>query len=195
MDRITGPILALDLATRTGFCVGLPGDKKPRSGSVVLKQTGEHRRIAFSNFNSWLDDEFRVVYPSLIVVEDILPLQAFKRVRSSTDNIRLQYGLHAIVEAVSWRYGLRIPVAVNPATVRKHFLGVNNMGDRIATKAAVIRRAQVLGFMPSDSFDDNRGDAISLWDYAVAHFAGRVPDELVMFESGRASKARRARAS
>ena len=177
---LSGPILAIDAATRSGFCVGLPNDK-PRSGSVVLKKPGEHRRIAFENFHAWISDEFQKYIPALIVVEDILPLQAFKRVHSSTDNIRLQYGLHSIIEMMSWRHGLRIPLAVNPATVRKHFLGRSNMGDRAATKAAVVRRAQALGYIPKDCFDHDRSDAVSLWDFAMATHAGRIPSELVMF--------------
>lgn len=191
---IAGPILFLDLATRTGFCSGRRGDKCPRSGSVLLKKPGEHRRIATSNLMAWLEHEFSTNgLPALIATEAPLRLAGFKNQSNSEANVRFQHELQGVVGLVSWRYSLPIPVEANVDSIRKLFMGYARTGRREDTKAAVIRRAQMLGLMPKDSTDDNRADSIAGWEFVCANYAGRIPSELVLFE-GRARKARPARA-
>ena len=171
-----GIIWGLDLATRTGFACGAPGCAAPRSGTVILKRKGEGRQVAFANLIAFLGREWSAERPALVVKEASLSLEAFKQLGMSEDQVRLQFGLHSIVEGLAVRFG--VPIGVNPATgrdptdstIRKHFLGIGKLGTRAETKAAVITRCRLLKMMPDDG-DDDRADAIATFDWACAHLA------------------------
>jgi hypothetical protein len=172
-------ILALDIATRCGFAIG-PARAIPRSGTVVLKRPGEQRDVAFFNFGFWLRDRLGDAKPALIVTEAPFHLGAFAKRGNSEDAVMLTYGLHAVLGEVA--YGFRIPVhAVAASTVRKHFIGSGRMGDRKATKAAVIGRARLLGLIPKDCADDNRADACAIHDWAASTLGGKRDRELHLF--------------
>ena len=101
------------------------------------------------------------------MTEAPLPLQAYRNLGNAAATVRMTHGLHSIVEGMCVRFGLHHE-EVADATIRKHFIGRRNMGERANTKAAVIQRCHVLGYMPKECNDDNRADALALWDYAAA---------------------------
>lgn len=172
-------IFALDLGQRCGFAASTVGDS-PRSGAVRLKKPGEHRAVALGNLVAWLNEEWSRERPTLVVKEAPLPLQAYRDRGNSEAAVLMAYGLHGVVEAMAARFGLRLEQA-HPATIRKHFIGKGRMGARKDTKAAVVQRAQLLGFMPKDCFDDDRADAIALYDWAAATHGGRAAKVLHLF--------------
>lgn len=172
-------ILALDLAVRTGFAFGGPGSPVT-SGVVVLKKPNEHRCVAFGNLIAWLDERLRNDRPDLVIREAPLALQAFRTLGNAAFTVRVTHGLHGIVEAMCHRYGICEDEAAD-ATVRKHFIGRANCGNRAATKAAVVQRCHVLGYMPREATDDNRADACALFDFASATFGGRRDATLHLF--------------
>lgn len=174
-----GTIFTLDLGQRCGYAVGAAGDV-PRSGAKILKAKTEPRCIALGNLVAWLNEEWSREKPALVVKEAPLPLQAFRDRGNSEAGVLMAYGLHGIVEAMSVRFGVRLEQA-HPSTVRKHFIGKGRMGARRDTKRAVVRRAQLLGFMPKTSADEDRADAIALWDWAAAHFGHRSGGALHLF--------------
>jgi hypothetical protein len=175
---IDGPIFALDLAIRTGFAVGLVGER-PHSISVALKRPDEPRAVALGNLVAWLDSAWRKEKPALVVKEAPLSLQAYRNLGNSEDRVKMDYALHGIVEAMCNRFGITCE-QWHVASVRKHFIGRSMLGDRAATKAAVVQRARVLGYIPRDCTDDNRADALALWDFAAARHGRRDP-KLVLF--------------
>lgn len=168
---LSGPIFALDLAARCGFAVGVAGSK-PRAGTMVLKQPGDPRAVAFGNLIAWLNSEWSRERPALVMTEAPLPLQAFRTLGNAAATVRVTHGLHAIVEGMCVRFGIEHE-EVADSMIRRHFIGRRNMGERAKTKAAVIQRCHVLGYMPKDCRDDNRADAIALWDYATALHGSR----------------------
>ena len=172
-------ILALDIATRAGFAIGRPG-AIPRSGTLVLKRPGEPREVAYSNFLFWLWDRLSTERPALIVKEAPFHLGAFAKKSNSEANVVLSYGLHAIVEGIAHRHSIRCE-NVPANTVRKHFIGRADLGKRVKTKQGVISRCHLLGLMPEDCKDDNRADALAVFDYAAATFGRVIPGELMMF--------------
>jgi len=178
---VTGPIFALDLGQRAGFAVGAPG-RAPRSGAVILKDKKEPRRVACGNLIAFLQAEWSTSCPSLVVTVSPMTLGAFFDMHSSEANVRLQYGLQAIVEGMCERFGLPLE-EINEATVRKHFIGKGRMGDRESTKLAVVSRCQVLGLMRRGSEDNDRADAIAVHDWACATFGRRAisTSKLVFF--------------
>lgn len=179
--RIGGPIFALDLGQRAGFAVGRPGET-PRSGSVVLKEKLEPRRVALGNFIAFLQTSFSAERPELVVKEAPLTLEAFRRIHSSEDNVRMHHSLHGVLEGMCNRFGIDLEEAA-PATIRKHFIGSANMGERSATKRAVLQRCHLLRLLPRDNCDEDRADALAAWDWACAVFGRRSfrQDELHMF--------------
>lgn len=182
MSRVTGIIYALDLGVATGFAKGRPGDA-PVSGTVRLKAKGESIDIAFANLIAFLAEEFAREKPELLVKEKMLALQAFASIGNAEATVRAHAGYHAIVEGLCVRFGVPWD-DVADSTVRKHFIGRANAGDRDETKAAVLARCKMLKLLASDCSDLDRADAVATWDWACANFGGRAAsiDNFQLFE-------------
>lgn len=179
MSGFAGTIYALDLAIATGFAVGHP-NTIPRSGTVVLKKPSEDRAVALANLLSFLSREWKEDRPGLVAVEAPMHLGAWAKIGNSEANVRMQYGLHGIVEAMCVRFG--IPrVEEYAQTIRKHFMGTPGRGERKATKAAVVNRCHLLGYFPRSCKDDNRADACAVFDWAAASLAKSPPRVLHLF--------------
>ncbi len=168
-------IMALDIATVTGFACGEAGSI-PQSGSVRLKRPGEGPDIAAFNMLAFLRDRFVLDRPDLCCIEDFLNPVAHK----SADAVILQLQCFGVAVAVCRSYGVRYETP-RPETIRKHFAGRGRAGSRQETKAMVLNRAKALGYIPRDCKDDNRADACAAFDYASAHFARVQPKALVFF--------------
>ena len=168
-------VLAIDPATVTGFAIGGAGTV-PRSGSARLKLPADHRVVASHNMRCLLRDLTALDKPDLVICEDFLNPAGHKSAAAAI----LGVGLFIIAEQWAYDRGYRFE-AVNRSTVLKHFIGVGRTGDRDVTKQAVIRRARLLKYIPVDCNDDNRADAVALFDYAGATFARVRPQPLVLF--------------
>jgi len=168
-------ILAIDPATILGFAYGESGDI-PKSGSVRLKGRGDSVDVAAFNALAFLRDTFVLDKPDLCCIEHYMNPVAQK----SADAIILQIMVFGAIVAVCRSYGVRVE-APHRATVLKHFIGKANMGERALTKQAVIKRAIALRYVPHGCSDDNRCDAVALFDFAAATFARAAPRELVFF--------------
>jgi hypothetical protein len=165
-------ILALDPAEyRIGWAVGESGTL-PEVGVYKLRAKDERTEDAAARFAGWLDVRLDRYSVKLLVVEQFLPAGALKG--RTTDATREgAIGLNYAARAVAALAGVpfrSIPVA----TIRVHFIGRASMGDRTATKHAVIKQAQLLGYIPKDCMDDNMADAAALFDFSSSHFASRA---------------------
>jgi hypothetical protein len=150
------------------MCIGHVNAGVPESKSVRLKVHGENDDVALAHLWRLLHAEFKKELPVLVVKERVLPLVASVKVlRNRASTIVLQTKLHAVVEVLCKLYNVPY-LDVMPATVRKHFIGKANMGDRAETKRAVVARCQVLGYMPDSCYDNDRADAAATWDWAAA---------------------------
>jgi hypothetical protein len=186
LPMLEGPLLALDLGSELGWADGLPGDRIPQSGAEVLKEKREGRPVAMGNLLHFLDTRIRARKPALMVREAPLAIAAFKARRKgglplSQENLQMAYGLHGVTEAVAERWGIRLET-VYPATVRAFFIGQANMGNRPATKSAVVQRCHLLGLMPKTCKNENQADALAIWFWAASHFGHRMADTLFLFQ-------------
>lgn len=172
-------VYALDLAVRSGVAKGLSGSV-PASRTIVLKRPGETGAVALSNLLAFLVDDWSDALPDIVVKERPLHLGAFAKLGNAEATVRMQYGMHAIVEALGVRFGVPVHEAA-AATIRKHFLARSQFGNRKDTKRAVLQRCWLLGYLPKDCTDDNRADACATFDWGAAHLAKTPPRELVMF--------------
>jgi len=182
-------IFTLDLATSTGWALGL-SDEKPRVEARRMKRPGEDPEIAADNVASFVRDVcfFAKDRPDLIVYE--APMPNFnsndgreREIRRSQESIIMPPLMVGAVRGIAKCYGIHC-VKAWPATMRKHFLGRANFGSREETKRQMILRARLLGYIPENCRDDNMADAAGLFDWAAAKFAGRA-SEFHLFDEGR----------
>lgn len=158
-------ILALDLATTTGVCVGTSG-ADPKVWSVYLGEAPDERRL--SNVLRLTKGLIEKNQPNLIVPE--------AAVGGKEANAYL-IGLMQCVRAQAFAMNVTcIPAHI--ATVRKHFIGkhmtsrdfphLSKAAAKKAIKGEVIKRCQLLKWKAED---DNQADALAIWDYACATYA------------------------
>jgi len=158
MTKFTGTILALDLATTTGFAWGVPG-KRPRFGTIRF--AGRERAHTHRLFRQWLETNWNVrdEQPDLVVYESpAAPLLMMGRTNIST--IKFLIGLCEHLE--EWCYEKFELREASVQQVRAHFIG-GNFKSAIA-KQMTIDRCLQLGWKVSN---DNEADACALWDYQV----------------------------
>jgi hypothetical protein len=157
-NAFNGVVLALDLATTTGWARGKPGEA-PTCGALRFGKPGtEHCKI-FRAYRDWLDavitpDVQRVVYESSMV-----PMIMQGRTRIET--VRLLVGMAMICEELCCdRVELR---EASVSDVRSFFIGSNMKREK--AKPLVMERCHALGW---DCEDDNAADAAALWSYQVS---------------------------
>jgi crossover junction endodeoxyribonuclease RuvC len=158
-------ILALDLASRTGWAVGDPTDARPASGSIRFATPGASLGTVYSGCRQWLSD-FVAADPEirLIVFEAPMAPQHMAGV-TTAHIIRILIGLCAVTEEFAYSRGLDVREA-KVSDVREHFLGTNRI-KRKEAKASTIASCHRLGWAPAD---DNAADALALWHYQASIF-------------------------
>ena len=118
-------ILALDLASVTGWAIGEPGGT-PSHGSHRFASSGASHEAIFAAAFRWTDNMIAECYPgeSLIVWEAPLAT-SFKHGNSNTNTTTLLYGLPAIVGACAYLRGIFDIRKAETRLVRQHFIGCN----------------------------------------------------------------------
>lgn len=156
-------VLALDVATKTGVCVGVPGANAPRAWTVDLGKPPIGRKL--SNALAMTQGLITAHKPDLIVIE--APLGGQKVNASLIKMV-------GCIEGCAFNRGVKSMTA-ELSTVRKHFLGKNytkqhfphltEKAARAEIKAMVVRRCTMIGWAPEN---DDEADAMALWDWAMA---------------------------
>lgn len=164
-------ILALDLGFKTGWAEGEAGELPSRSGSVPLH---------LFEFLEWLNNGFKRARPRLVVVEDYLPLAAYQRLGTAEHAVYDALMRRGALEACCGLWGIELR-AVDVNHARKHFTGKRTHGSREANKRATILRCRQLRYVGPEETDEDRCDALAVWDWASASLARKPPRELVLF--------------
>jgi len=164
-------ILALDNGYRTGFAEGEAGGRPSRSGS---------EKVDVPELLRWLNKAFKRQLPRLVVVEDVLPLKAYARLGTAEHSVYDALRRRGVVEACCGLWGVELRAAPVLA-VRKHFTGRVSHGSQKDGKRATIMRCRQLRYIANDEADEDRCDALAIWDWASATIARRPPRELVLF--------------
>ncbi len=162
-------LLALDLATTTGWAVAMPpyapaptpmeqeaGAAMPKrfSGSKSFKAYAGNIGRVMDQFGIWLPELITVHQPDMIVFE-----APFAGAVRNANTGRMLFGFCAMVEMIAYRQKIRC-LECNNATVKKHATGSGR-----AQKVDMIKAARDRGWEPKD---DNAADALWLADYAAA---------------------------
>lgn len=155
-------VLALDIATNTGVCVGQSG-ADPRAWSVNLGKAPDAQR--FSQALRLTASLLETHKPDLVAVEAAI---------GGPKASQYLIGLVACVTGVCWDRRVRCE-PVHLGSVRKHFLGkslttrhfphLKPAAAKKAIKAEVMKRCELLGW-PVET--DDEADACAIWDYACA---------------------------
>ena len=160
-------ILALDLATRTGFARGRVGEL-PISGSINFGRNGSSRNrtggAIFAAALRWVSQELEPQpRPDLLIMEAMLPPDAVRGSTSRALRDRLA-GLQGIMKGVAHLRGIGEIAEATVGDIRGHFIGDRSL-KRDHAKRTVMERCRALGWQCND---DNAGDALALWSYACA---------------------------
>jgi len=149
-------VLALDLATTTGYAFGKPRST-PKFGHMRIALKGWSRARAYRELRSWLGDFVHYNKIDLIVYESpAIPMQMGGR--TTIETVRLLIGLAENLE--EWAEGLCELREASVSQVRSHFIG-RNFKSAIA-KPMTMEKCRALGWM-CESHDES--DACALWDY------------------------------
>ena len=166
--RVTGTILALDLATNTGWCAGQPAEPNPRFGHFTIPPTQDDVGRFGIIFEDWLNETIDDLAPALVNFEaPILPKQ------TQPMTVRKLTGLTLLTEMICRKRNIACR-ETRASTVKKHFAG-SGRAEKSDTMA-VCRR---YGWRVRTS---DEADACALWVYSVSCFG---PDEArARFELG-----------
>lgn len=155
----TGNVLALDIATTTGWAFGAPGTI-PQFSHVTLSK-GSGRPRVYRQFRAWLEQVATKLSIDLIVFESAAAPMVMHG-RTNIDTIKLLIGLTEHLE--EWCYDRIDLREASVSQVRSHFIGGNHK-SKIA-KAETFHRCHSLGWLV-DTYDE--ADACALWDYQCAY--------------------------
>lgn len=154
-------VLALDLASVTGWAYGEPGGE-PKHGTVRFASAGASHEAVFAKAMTWT----KLMLPNkgitTVVWEAPMPT-SFKRGQSNVNTTTLLYGLPAVIGAVVYSAGIFDIRKADTRDVRKHFIGCSP--KRFEAKRMTMDMCRARGWQVAD---DNEADALATWDYMVS---------------------------
>jgi len=159
MAKFTGNILALDLATTTGWAYGRPGGK-PNSGAVRFSKPGAGRAETYRAFLVWLT-RFVAMTPCALITYESPAQPLLMMGRTNIDTIKRLIGMAENLE--EWAHERIELREASVQQVRAHFIG-SNRHKRDDAKRLTIQRCRDLGW---DVDGDDAADACALWSYQV----------------------------
>ena len=159
-------ILALDLATTTGWALG-EDHQAPAHGRFSLPSCGENYGVFAAEFWRWLAGRLVRHEPRLVAYEKPIHLPTDK-----LHTVRRLYSLATVTEMVCVAKGVQV-VSYGLDEIRTNFVGPlhrKRFPGRDNIKRAVIAECRARGWNPND---DNDADALALLDLArVKHVPG-----------------------
>lgn len=163
----SGNILALDIATVTGFAVGRPGDA-PKFGSIDCGNDERHHGRMGISFSKSLQELIKTEDPDVIAFEEPIPPQRLGKF-TNKHTTAILYGLPFLAETIAERYGVKI-YCVLVSSVRAHFVpgmtvpkGLKGEKKKKAISQVVIKKCADLGWITEDG---DAADALAVWSFA-----------------------------
>ena len=160
---MTADILALDIASTTGWARGRVGDIAPVCGSIRFGKPGASHSAICGHALEWAIATIKEPLPDVIAIEALLP-PAVTRGRSNVDHDLLAR-LHGVMLAVAFTRGVYRVNLHSVQKVRAHFIDLRAC-RKGQTKLEVMRRCRALGWLDRD--DPDAADACALWSYQAA---------------------------
>ncbi len=158
MSEFRGDILALDLATRIGWCSG-PINGPLHYGSFRCAPEGSSSAAVFGGAMKWLAERLMAFRPRLIVYEAPIDPRHLKKINA--DTIRRLNGLPSVIEAVAHNFGVWDIREVETGDLKMYWHGKRNI-PREQVKRMTMTKMRTLGYEPAD---EDAADAISVHRY------------------------------
>lgn len=169
-------LMALDIAKRTGFCIGLTplGAGSVWAGAITLGGPADDALFCAGRIGAWLRDRFeRQGIPAELAIEEKLPPPG----QAGSRNTIISNALQGAVCAVAACYGVPV-VTCNNQTWRKAVTGKGRWGDRDLGKRKVFEAVVDAGLIEEQELDSDMGDATGIWMYRSACLrSGATPGE------------------
>jgi ribosomal protein L37AE/L43A len=167
-------VLALDLATVTGWARGHVGTT-PKYGSVrFLRYHGARDNVIFAEALRWISQLLEPQpRPDVVIIEAMLPPEAMKGQTSRAVRDRLA-GLHGVMRGVAHLRGVKEIATASVGDIRAHFIG-ERTATRKNAKLWTVNKCRELGWMPEN---DNAADALALWHFACSTIDPRLAIEV-----------------
>jgi hypothetical protein len=155
-------VLALDIASTTGWARGPVGPAAPRCGSMRFGKVGASQLAICGRALEWAIDTLRPPLPDVVAIEALLPPHVI-RGKSNVDHDLLAH-LHGIVLGVCFMRGVYMVQKYPVTTWRAHFIDLTCA--RGEQKIMTQRKCKSLGWL--EEADDDAADACGLWSYQAA---------------------------
>lgn len=156
-------ILALDVASTTGWAEGRPGEI-PRTGRWVLGEKGATRPEKLFNLLRYLSDHLVVSRPRMIIIEAPLNARTQVHVGTTEETALMAFGGFGVCEAVAQGRGVYRIERARVQDVRAYFIQRRTFSGKDEGKRLVMQRCQALGWNPQ-GYDES--DAAALWAYGA----------------------------
>ena len=163
-------VLALDLAAKTGWCIGDVGDRPPRFGTAVFSRTMEGSDLLDTAQQAaraleWLLDFLKLEQPDRVAIEAPVPERALGE-QTNAWATALKFELLGVIGAVCVMKS--IPMRFhNIQAVRKHFIGHGNIAGKFA-KPETMRICKAAGWDPKNA---DEADAGAVWHLECTRIA------------------------
>ncbi|MDQ0510928.1 hypothetical protein [Ancylobacter amanitiformis] len=160
-------ILALDIASQTGWAYGVPGEV-PRAGTIRFASPGSSCGAVGRGMMRWFADFMKLCPVDALYFE--APFDPRKMgMRTNMNTSRILLGLVFLIETLAQAKGIGEIRETDISDVRKHFVGSNPPGEK--GKLAVQQRCRHLGWR----FDsEDAADSLAVWSYACAVVAPKT---------------------
>jgi Holliday junction resolvasome RuvABC endonuclease subunit len=156
-------LLALDIASVTGWARGPVGPDGPRCGSVQFGKTGASQLAICGHALEWAIDTIKPPLPDIVAIEDLLPPHV-TRGKSNVDHDLLAH-LHGIIMAVCFMRGVFKVNKYPVMRIRRHFIDLGSCAKGQA-KGMVQDKCRQLGWLAGD--DNDAADACACWSFACS---------------------------
>jgi hypothetical protein len=157
-------VLALDIATVTGWARGLVGGL-PTYGSIRFdRYKGCRNNIVFAEALRWISQLLEPKpRPDVLIIEAMLPPDAMRGQTSRAVRDRLA-GLHGVVRGVATLRGIPEIAEASVGDIRGHFIG-ERAAKRNKAKRWTVDKCRELGWAPESA---DAADALALWHFACS---------------------------
>jgi crossover junction endodeoxyribonuclease RuvC len=157
-------ILALDLASRTGWALGRVDDPRPLCGSLRFAREGASMGAVFCGCRQWLVSFLAANRDIKLIVFEAPMVPQIMSGRTAMNTLRHLIGLCAVVEELSYSLGGYDVREARVSDIRAHFIG-SNRHKRAEAKELTLAACRRLGWTPAD---DNAADALALFHYQAS---------------------------
>lgn len=160
-------LLALDVATVTGWSFGRIADGRPSlSGSLRFGEKGADDARVWAKALIWLTEQLGVLSPDVVAIE--APINSANPAGgSNAATMGRLIGLQAVLRTV---VEIKLPVSaklVHVQSARKLFIGAGNLPGAEA-KARVQARCIELNWISAEDAQPDRCDSMCVWAKAAA---------------------------